>query len=85
MTGDLRTAMEMLSTGEASPVAWPVLQLRADVFLAIGDAAAIDAAREVRSASHGTELDVGISGIAGLAGLIELRKHTEAARLLDWA
>ena len=82
VTGDLRTAMEMLSTGEASPVAWPVLQLRADVFLAIDDAAAIDAARELRSSSHGTKLDVGVSGVAGLAGLIELRRHTEAARLL---
>jgi len=80
--GDLRTAMEMLSTGEASPVAWPVLQKRADVFMAISDAVAISIARELREAPRDAAVDVGVSGAAGLAGLVELLKHTGAARLL---
>jgi len=80
--GDLRTAMEMLSTGEASPVAWPILKERADVFLAIEDDVAIATARELGSARQDMPLDVGISGAAGLAGLIELLRHREAADML---
>lgn len=82
VTGNLRTAMEMLSTGEASPVAWPVLQKRADMFIAIGDAVAINTAQELRQASQDPALDVGISGAAGLAGLVALLEHGEAARVL---
>ncbi len=81
VSGNLRTAMAMLSTGEASPVAWPVLQLRADAFIAIDDEAAIAAAREL-SSSRDIPLDVGVSGAAGFAGLIELLKHPEAASIL---
>lgn len=82
VSGDLRTAMEMLSTGEASPVAWPVLQGRADVFIAIDDAVAVETARELRSAPQGRQLNVGVSGAAGVAGLIELLRHREAAAIL---
>ncbi|MGH8202263.1 MAG: diaminopropionate ammonia-lyase [Steroidobacteraceae bacterium] len=82
VSGNYRTAMEMLSTGEASPVSWPVLQRRADVFMAIGDAVAVSTARDLRTAcSHGS-IDVGISGAAGVAGLVELLQHPETARLL---
>src|SRR6185312_4808881 len=81
VNGDLRTAMEMLSTGEASRVAWPVLQKRADVFMTISDAVAISTARELREAPRDAAVDVGVSGAAGLAGLVELLKHTSAARL----
>jgi diaminopropionate ammonia-lyase len=82
--GDLITAMDMLSTGEASPVAWPILQRRADVFLAIADSAAVGAAERlsVRAGGSGT-LNVGVSGIAGMAGLIELLRHQELARLIQ--
>ena len=80
--GDLRTAMEMLSTGEASPVAWPVLRERADVFLAIEDAVAIATAHDLGAASQENPLNVGVSGAAGLAGLIELLRHREAADLV---
>ena len=82
VNGDLRTAMEMLSTGEASPVAWPVLQTRADVFMTISDDVALSTARELREIPRDGVLDVGVSGAAGLAGLIELLKHADAARLL---
>ena len=80
--GDLRTAMEMLSTGEASPVAWPVLKERADVFLAIDDAVAVDTARALVAGSQEAPIDVGVSGAAGLAGLVALLRHREAAGLL---
>jgi diaminopropionate ammonia-lyase len=80
--GDLRTAMEMLSTGEASPVAWPVLRQRADVFVAIDDAVAIDTANTLAAGSREAPIDVGVSGAAGLAGLVALLRRREAAGLL---
>jgi diaminopropionate ammonia-lyase len=79
--GDLRTQMAMLSAGEASPVAWPVLLQRADAFIAIDDAAAIAAAIEL-SSSQEASLNVGISGAAGYAGLVELLRHTPDASML---
>ena len=81
--GDLVTSMEMLSAGEASPVAWPILRRRADVFLAIDDAAAIDAARDLSAGIGPTPtINVGISGAAGLAGLSEVMKVPELAAAL---
>lgn len=74
--GDLRTAMEMLSTGEVSPAAWPLLQSRADVFLVIEDRAAIEAAQGLRTRFG---VDVGVSGAAGLAGLMEAATDPELA------
>lgn len=64
--GDLNTAMQMLSCGRASNLAWKILERRADAFLAIEDRLA-EAAREelVRQ-----RIDVGISGAAALAGLM---------------
>jgi diaminopropionate ammonia-lyase len=82
--GDLVTAMEMLSAGEASPVAWPILQRRADVFLAIDDAAATAAARSLSAGGSATPaVSVGISGAAGLAGLREVMKIPELAAALQ--
>jgi diaminopropionate ammonia-lyase len=78
--GNLRTVMEMLSAGEASAVAWPVLEQRADVFVAIEDAAALHAAHTL---TRGREaLSVGLSGAAGYAGLEETLKHPEVAAML---
>jgi diaminopropionate ammonia-lyase len=82
--GDLMTVMDMLSAGEASPVAWPVLERRADVFVAIDDSAALEAARRLAAGSaDSAALDVGVSGAAGVAGLIELLEHKELATLLQ--
>jgi diaminopropionate ammonia-lyase len=78
--GDLMTAMAMLSAGEASAVAWPVLHQRADAFVAIDDATAIAAARELE-ACDAIPLDVSASGAAGYAGLADLWRHPEAAIL----
>jgi|HubBroStandDraft_2_1064218.scaffolds.fasta_scaffold44559_2 diaminopropionate ammonia-lyase len=76
--GDLRTAMGMLSTGEASPVAWPILERRAEAFTAIDDSYAVAAAAELT----GLGLSVGVSGAAGFGGLLALLDHPEAARIL---
>jgi diaminopropionate ammonia-lyase len=67
--GPLDTEMAMLSCGEASRVAWPVLDRRADAFIAIDDDAAVHWTRQLRSGAAGMPLDVGVSGAAGLAGL----------------
>jgi diaminopropionate ammonia-lyase len=81
--GDLHTVMAMLSTGEASAVAWPVLQQRADAFISISDDAAMQALHDVGIAAGEGGLDVGISGVAGIAGLIEVLKHPEVASMLE--
>lgn len=81
--GDLVTAMEMLSAGEASPVAWPILQRRADVFLAIDDAAATGVARNLSAGGGVTPtINAGVSGAAGLAGLSEVMKIPALAAAL---
>lgn len=78
--GDLVTAMAMLSCGEASPVAWPVLKRRADVFMTIDDEAAVKTAKRLTLPwPVGEGLDVGVSGAAGVAGLLQLHRHTEFA------
>jgi diaminopropionate ammonia-lyase len=82
--GDLVTAMDMLSAGEASPVAWNVLKRRADVFVTIGDDAAIGTARLLSTPAAGfAGLNVGISGAAGLAGLVEVLRSSELASALE--
>lgn len=82
--GDLRTNMEMLSCGVASPIAWTVLQRRADAFLAIGDEAATDAVRQLMSGvAAGTPIDVGFSGAAGLAGLLQVLRRPELREQLQ--
>jgi diaminopropionate ammonia-lyase len=78
VAGDLRTAMAMLSTGEASPVAWPILERRAEAFIAIEDAYAISATGQLAELG----LSAGVSGAAGLAGLLGLLAHAEAASIL---
>lgn len=71
--GSLATAMEMLSAGHVSPVAWPVLQRRIDAFMTIEDVEAPKARdRLLKSGAAAAGLDVGLSGIAGLAGLMRI-------------
>jgi len=70
ITGDLDTNMAMLSCGEASPLAWTILKSRADAFMVIDDATALEwTTRLVKGEAGDPALDVGISGAAGLAGL----------------
>jgi diaminopropionate ammonia-lyase len=74
--GDLRTNMEMLSCGMASPIAWTILSRRADAFLTIADEAAIDAVHRLSiGEAAGAPIDVGFSGAAGVAGLLDVMKR----------
>jgi len=78
--GDLSTVMDMLSCGEASRPAWTILKHRADAFVAIDDTTAQEALAMLRTCSdRGSAIDVGMSGAAGLAGLLDVLKH-EGAR-----
>jgi diaminopropionate ammonia-lyase len=80
LEGDLVTAMEMLSCGEPSAVAWTVVARRVDAFMAISDGAAVNATACLRGGSCGDEvIDVGVSGAAGFAGLL-VSLRSEAAR-----
>lgn len=81
--GDLRTERAMLSAGEPSAAAWPILERRIDAFLAIEDDAALSARAELLQPKNGDPaLDVGISGAAGIAGLMQVRASSKLCRLL---
>jgi diaminopropionate ammonia-lyase len=81
--GDLRTSMEMLSCGEASPIAWTILRGRIDAFVAIEDLAAESAAHELQMGRcNGVPIDVGVSGAAGMAGLVKVRADKAARALI---
>lgn len=62
--GDLETIMAGLACGEASAIAWDILEHGADAFMAIPDDAAADTMRKL--ALYG--IVGGESGVAGLAG-----------------
>jgi len=80
--GDLETVMGMLSCGEASPIAWTIIEQRCDAFMTIDDAVAVHAHDLLCRGEAGRALNVGYSGAAGVAGLLELMKHpAEAAAL----
>lgn len=84
VAGALDTQMRLLAVGEASPAAWPVLQQRADAFIAIEDDAAVRAAARLNRAEGGrAALDVGITGAAGLAGVIEACACAAVAKVLE--
>lgn len=80
VAGDLVTVMDMLSAGEVSPVAWPILQRRVDAFVSISDAAALATTKAL--SAEPLSLNVGVSGAAGVAGLVELVSHSGIAAAL---
>jgi diaminopropionate ammonia-lyase len=81
--GTLETQMAMLSCGEASPIAWLVLERLADAFMTIDDDTAIAWTRRLRSGAIGSPaIDVGVSGAAGLAGLQSALADPAAKRAL---
>jgi diaminopropionate ammonia-lyase len=63
-TGDLETIMAGLACGEPSLLAWDILDPGADAFMAIPDAAAAQAMRDLAQGG----VVGGESGVAGLAG-----------------
>ena len=80
-TGSVDSLMAGLACGEASPLAWKILQPCIDDFLTISDNDAVEAMRVLAA---GNEQDVpvvsGESGAAGLAGLIVLLKDPHLAQ-----
>jgi len=66
--GPLDTIMGGLACGEASPLAWRVLDRGADAFVTIDDDAAIDCIAEGRFGDE--PVVAGESAVAGLAGLL---------------
>ncbi len=65
------TLMACLSTGEVSPLAWPILERHVDDVLALPDEAAEQAMRILAAGMGGdTALVAGESGAAAMAGLI---------------
>lgn len=72
-TGSVDSVMAGLACGETSPLAWQFLEPCVDAFLTISDTAAVAAMRVVAQGAYGDIPVVGgESGVAGLAGLIDV-------------
>ncbi|CAE6822636.1 Diaminopropionate ammonia-lyase [Paraburkholderia aspalathi] len=80
-TGSVDSIMAGLACGEASPLAWKILESCVDDFMTISDEDAITA---MRTLAVGTDADVplvvGESGAAGYAGLEVLMQDSQLAR-----
>ncbi|SAK79128.1 diaminopropionate ammonia-lyase [Caballeronia hypogeia] len=80
-SGPVDSVMAGLACGEASPLAWRILEPCVDHFLLIDDSDAIDA---MKTLAQGTGRDVpivsGESGAAGFAGLTALMRDRELAQ-----
>ncbi len=71
LDGAIDSFMGCLAAGEASSAAWPVVGPGADAFLALPDDAARDAMRAMLAGAFGDPpVEVGESGVAGVAGLL---------------
>lgn len=79
-TGTVDSVMAGLACGEASPLAWKILERCIDQFMTIDDDDAIDAMRTLSTGTrHDVPLVVGESGAAGVAGLTVLMRNPELA------
>jgi diaminopropionate ammonia-lyase len=74
-TGSVDSVMAGLACGEASPLAWKILEQCVDDFLLIDDADAVAAMRDL-AAGVGGDMPIvsGESGAAGFAGLAKLMR-----------
>lgn len=70
LAGDQQTAMDCLSAGMVSPLAWPAISSTYDAFVAIEDARAMEAAGLL--GAHDPLIHAGYSGACGLGALIEI-------------
>jgi diaminopropionate ammonia-lyase len=74
-TGTVDSVMAGLACGETSPLAWRFLQPGVDDFMTVADDDAIDAMRILAAGNDGDiPVVAGESGVAGLAGLLALRR-----------
>ncbi len=79
--GELATIMAGLACGEASLLAWRILETGAHFFVTIPDAAAVETMRLLARGCGGDRPIVGgESGVAGLAGLIACAGNAETRR-----
>jgi diaminopropionate ammonia-lyase len=82
--GTLDTMMAGLACGEVSVLAWHILDVGADAFVTIDDAAAVDVMRRLAA---GNDLDApivaGESGVAGLAGFLCCRASPDISASLE--
>ncbi|KVN24841.1 PLP-dependent lyase/thiolase [Burkholderia pyrrocinia] len=80
-TGSVDSVMAGLACGEASPLAWDVLEPCIDHFMLIDDDDAVQAMRRLAAGSdRDVPLVAGESGAAGVAGLAVLMRDRDAAR-----
>lgn len=79
-SGTVDSVMAGLACGETSPLAWRFLQPSVDAFMTVTDAQAVEAMQRL---ARGSENDVpfvaGESGVAGLAGLMQVAATPEMA------
>ena len=81
--GELETLMAGLACGEVSLLAWEVLDEGIDDFMAVSDAAAVDAMKLLADGvGNDAPLVAGESAVAGLAGLLIARQSLELSRAL---
>ncbi|MBN3811749.1 diaminopropionate ammonia-lyase [Paraburkholderia sp. Ac-20347] len=77
-TGSVDSVMAGLACGEASPLAWKILDGCIDHFMTISDDDAVAAMRALAAGSeHDAPLVVGESGAAGFAGLSALVRNPD--------
>ncbi len=80
LKGNTATVMQMLAVGKASAAAWPVLARRVDAFVKVEDQEAIRIQERLATGELGLPgLNIGLSGVAGLAGLHALMTSEPAA------
>ena len=78
--GRLRTIMAGLNAGTPSLVAWPLLRVGMDAFLALDDGDAEEAMRRLHAGTAGDpRVLAGESGAAGVAGLLALCREPALA------
>lgn len=84
LEGDLESLMGMLSCGEISASAWPILSRRYDYAMTIADEAAIDAMRRVANPTgNDPACVIGESGVASIAGLMVACSNSEWCDILS--
>jgi diaminopropionate ammonia-lyase len=82
--GPLDTIMAGLACGEASLLAWKILEPAADAFMTITDEAAAEAMRMLASGPYGDQpIVAGESAVAGLAGLVIGARNASARSRLS--
>jgi diaminopropionate ammonia-lyase len=82
--GALDTIMAGLACGEASLLAWKILEPGADAFMTITDEAAADTMRMLAAAPYGDQpIVAGESAVAGLAGLAMAARDVAARSRLS--